>query len=267
MTRGDEVNVSGSTEHANDPHALPGADAGGFGESLELVRKAQAGDRMALSRLFERYQDRLHRIARVRMGQGLRETMDSMDLVQETHAVALRKIGDFEPREHAGIVHWLERILENKMRDARKGSNAQKRDRRRRVALDSLGAGSSSSGGFDPAGDGPTPSQDASRRELERIYDACVEALQPEQRNVILLRDYEGGSWEHVSEQMERTVHAVQELHRRARIKLAALLRRGGFSPRGEPDTRTAATSARREEDLAGEPGAGELARRRERRR
>ena len=91
---------------------------------------------------------------------------------------------------------------------------------------------------FHPEADGPTPSQDASREELERIYDACVEELEPEHREAILLRDYEGGSWEYVCERMGRpNVHATQELHRRARIRLARLFGRrtgaGGGAERG----------------------------------
>lgn len=196
-------------------------------ESIELVGRAQAGEAEALNRLFARYQERLHRIARIRMGAKLREVMDSMDLVQQANVVALKKIASFELREHAGIVHWLEKILQNQMRDARRGMHAGKRDRDLLVELAELAPAGADSLCPDPPAAGPTPSQDAAQAETERLYDACVEELEPEHREVILARDYEGGSWEYVCELLGRpNVHATQELHRRARIRLARIFAR-----------------------------------------
>ncbi len=230
----DEISRTGA-ERAPEVSAAPDPD---LAESIELVRRAQAGDGEVLNRLFGRYQERLHRIARIRMGARLREVMESMDLVQQANEVAVRKIAGFELREHAGIVHWLEKILENQMRDARKGLRAQKRDRDREVPLAELAPTRGEPTGFHPEDRGPTPSQDASRAERELLYDACIEELEPEHREVILLRDYEGGSWEYVCERMGRpNVHATQELHRRARVKLGRIFgqRLGAFGGSGTP--------------------------------
>ena len=50
--------------------------------------------------------------------------------------------------------------------------------------------------------------------------------LSSDHREVILLRDYCGGAWDYVAEEMGRdNVHATQELHRRAWIKLRGLVR------------------------------------------
>jgi RNA polymerase sigma-70 factor (ECF subfamily) len=195
-------------------------------DSLLLLGRAKGGSREAMDRLLQRYQDRLRRIARVRMGRELRGAMESMDLVQQALAVASRKLASFEPREHAQIIHWLGAILENQMRDARKHLAAEKRDRALEVPLDARGL-SSSDPGLARAWDERTPSVEAGRREIEEIYDALVRELPGEQREVILLRDYEGGSWEFVRERLGRAnVHAVQELHRRARLSLSRLAAR-----------------------------------------
>ena len=55
-------------------------------------------------------------------------------------------------------------------------------------------------------------------------YDACVEELSAPQREVVLLRDYTGGGWDFVGEQMNRTPEAARELYRRAQVKLSRML-------------------------------------------
>ncbi len=196
-------------------------------ESLILVRKAQDGDREALNRLFERYYDRIYRIVRIRMGAKLRTVLDSYDIVQETCAVAVRKIGDFQPRDHASLIQWLARIAENQIHDATDKMNAIRRDKSKEVALDAVTARDGESyPGLQLSTGGPGPSTIIANSELKEIYDSCVEALPQEYRELILLREYAGASWEDITEKVGRpNVHAAQEAYRRAQIKLASLLR------------------------------------------
>ena len=70
-----------------DPDALT--------RSVELVRRAQAGERPALERLFERYYDRVRRIVRARLGPELRLRVESVDILQETFTAA---VGSFDRR-------------------------------------------------------------------------------------------------------------------------------------------------------------------------
>src|SRR5262245_29002800 len=86
--------------------------------TLQLVRRVQSGDRAALQPLFERYYDRVRRIARVRLGAGLRQRMDSGDIVQETFIAALSGFDRFELRDEASLLQWLAVLLENRIRDA-----------------------------------------------------------------------------------------------------------------------------------------------------
>lgn len=214
------------------PPCDPAPDSGvtpvpNLSESLVLVRKAQDGDREALNRLFERYYDRIYRIVRIRMGAKLRTVLDSYDIVQETCAVAVRKIGDFEPRDHASLIQWLAKIAEHQIHDARDRMEAEKRNPSREVPLD---AGRTHSGephpGLQLSGGGAGPSTIVANSELKEIYDACVEELPHEYRELILLREYAGASWEDITQKVQRpNVHATQEAYRRGQIKLAGLLR------------------------------------------
>ena len=107
-----------------------GADAaGGVGPSdIELIRKAQNGDRGAYGRLVTSYQDRLFN-AIVRMV-GDRE--EARELAQETFTRGLAKIESF--RGDANPYTWLFRIATNLTI-----SRLRKVQRRRTFSLDATG--------------------------------------------------------------------------------------------------------------------------------
>ncbi len=195
-------------------------------ESMYLVGRAQAGDREALDNLLGRYQDRLRRIVRVRLGPNLSGHVEIMDIVQETCAVAARRIEHLELHSPASILQWLSRIAENKIRDAYDYHFAQKRDRRRDRRIDPQRDDESTAA--HPALQGSTtmPDERAWKKELREILDEALSLMPEDQREVILQRDYCGADWEHVARQLDRpNVHAVQELHRRAWIRLRRLVK------------------------------------------
>ncbi len=193
-------------------------------ESLELLRQARAGDRAALGELLERHRERLRRIVRLRMGAGLRGVLDSVDLVQETYLAATRGFPGFEGEARGSLIHWLARIAENQVRDAADRWSAQRRDHAREISLG--GQGSASGEAREAPGRDPTPSEEAGARELRELYDACVAELAPNHREIVLLRDYELCEWPEVAARLGAGVHAAQELHRRARLRLAEALER-----------------------------------------
>lgn len=199
-------------------------------ESLDLLRRGQQGDRAALDALVTRYHDRVRRIVSIRMGAQFRGLLDSLDLAQDTWVAALRALPDFEPRGHGSIIRWLARIAENQVLDAADRVHAARRDRRREQA-----AGEGTLEALPPA-PGPTPSEDASRRELRAAYDACVAELPEAWREVVLLRDYALLDWPEIGEQLGRPgARAAQELYRRAQLRLGETLRRRLAGPGGAP--------------------------------
>lgn len=188
---------------------------------VELAERARTGDREALDRLLARTRDRLRRIAKIRLGGELRRALDASDIVQNAYLVAIRKVEDLEIRDEAGIVNWLAQIAENQIRDARRYQEAQKRDHHR-----TLIAGATEGDWIaQQASPAASPSRAMREAEMKEIYDACLEELSPKHREVLLLRDYADGSWEFVRDELgSPTVGAVQELYRRARLRLTAIL-------------------------------------------
>src|SRR6187401_2010528 len=114
------------TESGSETQVLDPPPA--LAESVDLVRRGQAGDNAALGELVGRYQDRVRRIVTIRMGAQFRGLLDSLDLTQATWMAALRGLPGFEPRDHGSIIRWLARIAENQVLDAADRLYAAKRD-------------------------------------------------------------------------------------------------------------------------------------------
>ncbi len=191
--------------------------------SRALLERARAGEHEALLELLAAHQERLRRIVRIRLGDELRRRLDTTDVVQETYRAALQSLDTLDLAREQDLLAWLARVAVNRIRDEHDRLHAQKRDVGREVAL------GSASGAGDPAAriadSATSPSEHAFRNELRELVDTGVHELPSEYREVILLRDYCGGSWEHVAGELGReSIHAAQQLHQRAWIKLRRAL-------------------------------------------
>lgn len=199
---------------------------GSYEDSLQLLtRYRDQGDPAALNALLARYYERVRRIARIRMGPRLQRWTESDDLVQNTFAVAFRKLRGFEVRDHSSLIQYLSRVLENQIRDAVQYFDAPKRNPSpgQLVSADAVAAGEED----EPRARAPRPEEEAVSREFGEIYDECVRDLDPLHREVVLLREYADASWTEIREALDRpTEHAARLLYSRAQIKLADRLRR-----------------------------------------
>ncbi len=200
--------------------------------SVDLVKRAQGGDRDALNRLFTRYYDRVQRIVRVRLGPRLRERVDSADILQETFRVAVEKFDRFEMRDEASLISWLAMIAEHQITAQADHFNAQKRDHRREVPLP---RGSESASGshatFDPPANGQLPVDSLANSEAAALVDECVRSLSDEYRNLILWREYAGADWDVVARETGRpSAAAARMMHARALVELSKAIRERGLS-------------------------------------
>lgn len=210
--------------------------------SMDLVRRYQDGDPKALEALLSRYQDRIRRIVRIRLGSRLREQVESMDIVQQANMVVMRRLGELQVHDNASILKWLSQIVLNQIRDTYHYFEAERRDVDRVVNLDmDPDDGARHRSGWQLAGDDPLPEEHAWRTELRSILDESMLLLKEDYREIILRRDYIGEDWstiatemgfvEHkadsqsMNEEVERAVHAAQARHGRAWIKLRSFVR------------------------------------------
>lgn len=204
----------------------------------ELVAAARAGSAEAIEALLERYQQRI-------FGFGLRmcgDAEDAKEVLQDTLLAAARNVKDF--RGGSSLSTWLYTIARSfciKHRRRTKYAPAEE------LSLDALGAAL-------PAA-GPAPDEIASQREVRRALTGVIESLDPDSREVLVLRDIEGLTAPEVAEITGTSLDAVKSRLHRARASVRELLeKRLGEAPVARrpdcPDVLTA-FSRKLEGDLA----------------
>jgi RNA polymerase sigma-70 factor, ECF subfamily len=168
-----------------------------------LMEAAQCGDGEALDALLRQYQPQVFRFG-MKM---CRDPEAAKDVLQETLFAAARTIHGF--RGASSISTWLYTIARSFCIKARRRSVFAPEV----VSLES--AGSLARAARDAA---PDPERALADREVASALDSAIAALEPEYREVLLLRDVEGLSAAEVAEVTGLSVAAVKSRLHRARI-------------------------------------------------
>ena len=94
--------------------------------------------------------------------------------------------------------------------------------------MDALDSGSGgSSGGVELASESVGPASKLVAQESAEIVDSCLRSLPSSYREVILVRDYAGGSWALVADEIcAPSVGAAKQLHQRALARLTSEVER-----------------------------------------
>jgi len=183
--------------------------------SLELLEKAQEGERTSLDHLVSLHGATLLDRIRLMMGERARRVAESGDFLHETLVQAARSLDGFQLRSEAQLLRWLTEIARNRIRDA------VRRPRERALAQLSDSLELPRSGGRQT-----TPSSIVSGREALHDLAEALESLRPEERRAIELRHFEGLGFREIGEHLERSENAAQLLHSRALLRLGRMLRR-----------------------------------------
>lgn len=196
--------------------------------TVELVQRAQQGDAAAREALFARYGGRVLAIARARLGPRLRASVESGDILQEALLEALRALERFEMRDESSLIRWLAQLVEHRITARASYHAASKRDGPV-VPLDGeRPAGQPSA--LELASLRPGPATELERREDSDSVQSALAELPERQRELVLLRDYAGESWEEIAQAIGApTAAAARMLHARALVRLGALLRQRGL--------------------------------------
>jgi len=173
----------------------------------ELVRRARRGDDVASRELVDRYALPLFRLAFSLVG----NAADAEDVVQETLSGALRSLGAFQ--ERSSLKTWLTGIL---MRQAARCH--RRRARHKAVSVDSLSDASRAA----VRGLQTASATDGIDTRLDVM--AALEALSEQHREVIVLREFEGCSYEEMAEILAVPRGTVESRLFRARQDLKELL-------------------------------------------
>ena len=175
----------------------------------ELIRAAAAGDRTAFGELVVRHQASVHRFARALTG----SPAAAEDVLQETFLAAWRHARTY--RGESSLRSWLLTIAR------RQSFHLRRRPADESSSDDSLEQLAQAAGFADEAG----PERAAMAAQRRARLSAALEALPPEDTEVLLLRDVEEFSGEETAGTLGLTMAAMKSRLHRARLRLAAALR------------------------------------------
>jgi RNA polymerase sigma-70 factor (ECF subfamily) len=190
--------------------------------TLLLLRAWHGGDRQALAELLERNLDWVRDQVKRRLGPALRGQAETLDFVQQAVVDFLEYGPRFEISDDAAFRGLLARIVENNLRDENKRLRRLKRDigRERGAASDTVLK-------LDPPVRAvTTPSVLADREERRAWVRLALEFLEPDDRDVILLRDFDDLPFAEVAQRLGINESSARMRHRRALPKLALRVER-----------------------------------------
>ena len=208
----------------NGCYSSPSSKKSGPVESL--LAQARRGEEQHLGRLLQLYRNYLTILATVQLDARLRRRISPSDLVQETMLGAYRDFRKFRGQTEGELVAWLRQILIHCLHHAYEMHfRASRRDIRREISLDDMDRSSNRLGGIAQALAAQSESPSAPVRDRERavaIADKLAK-LQPDYREVIVLRNLQSLSFEEVAQRMDRKPGAVRMLWLRAIEKFRQL--------------------------------------------
>ncbi len=178
---------------------------------IELVKKAQLGDRQCLNRLAEAAREHLKEyVQRLTLEQDVTD-----DIVQESVLEMFKVFGKLKKTDRFWL--WLDGIAFNKMR-----SYYGRRWRHRTVSLSDLGYEIAET-------DSPDGLADMVTAELKQIVLKSMRRLQPRHRAVLTMRCYRGMKYSEIAEIMKCSEFGVQALFYRAKKALTKELSHFGL--------------------------------------
>lgn len=176
-----------------------------------LLARAKAGDQAAFGQLMERYEKQVYRQALGLLG----HPEDAADVTQEVFFKAWRALPAFQGG--SSLSTWLYRLTGNAAIDLMR----REKKRRGELSLDDA-ARCWDSRLTDPA---PTPELALEREELRRAVLRGLGQLSEEHRQVLVLRELNGASYEEIGQALGLSAGTVKSRLARARLALARLLR------------------------------------------
>ena len=193
----------------------------GLARSIRLAREGQPE---ALGDLLEAHRNYLRLLAASCLYREMQAKADPSDVVQETLLKVHESFRQFRGTTELEWMAWLRTILVRSLTDFQKGFQRQRRNVTRERSLESIVDRSSAMLRNMVPAPGPSPSQEAQRREAAALVADALAELEPEDRDVVILRNLHELDWNAVGEKTGRSPDAARMLWARAMQRVGGLL-------------------------------------------
>lgn len=184
-------------------------------DTVHLLKRWNAGDQSAMHRLIERHLPRLRSHVQQRLGDKLRRKVDSGDVVQEAMLQFLCYSPRFQVENGKQFQGLMRRIVENVLRDQHDWYARKRRAMDRECPLPAssvLHLGTTRSV--------MRPSEAAEQNEKKALVRLSLELLRDIDREIIILREYDGLPFPEISERLGIKETAVRMRLSRALSRL-----------------------------------------------
>lgn len=187
-------------------------------DDLEYVAACRRGDTEAFSVLVERHSKKMLNIAYRMLG----DYDEACDVTQEAFLAAFRAIGKF--KDEARFSTWLYRIVVNYTKNRLK--QRQSLSRHEGASLDEMADGQGDCAACLAAASEGHPGDLLERRELEHHVQKCISALVEDYREVLVMRDIQGFSYEEIQDVLRIPGGTVKSRLSRARVAMKDCLKK-----------------------------------------
>jgi RNA polymerase sigma-70 factor (ECF subfamily) len=181
-------------------------------EDIEAVLECQKGDANAFEGLVERHQKKMLNIAYRMMG----DYDEACDVTQEAFLSAYKSIKKF--KAEAKFSTWLYRIVVNYSKNRLK--QLRSRGQREVISIDDSGGIKTEGALCQSSASDDNPGTQMERREREAQVQKCITSLDEEYREVLVLRDIQGLSYEEIKDILKIPEGTVKSRISRARNAL-----------------------------------------------
>jgi RNA polymerase sigma-70 factor, ECF subfamily len=197
-------------------------------ETQRLLRQVRTGNRQAFEQLLAQHRPYLRQLVELRLDPKLRPRVDPSDVVQEAQIEAVRRLDAYLDQAPLPFRLWLRQLAHDRLLMMhRRHVKAARRAVGQEVRLPEQ---SSILLVRQLLATGSTPSQKLNHQELACRVRQAVAELPEADRDVLLMRTFEGLSFEEVSYLLGIDPAAARKRHGRALLRLHKNLSDGGLT-------------------------------------
>ena len=188
-------------------------------QEAAIIKQVLEGDVNAFEGLVKEYEKNVYNLARRMTG----DPEDAADMAQDAFIKAYNSLGSFRGDSKFSV--WLYRIVSNLCLDF-----LRSRKRRPTVSL-SVENDEGEDMEFDIADESQSPETLLEQKLTREAVRRGLDSLPPEQRQILLLREIQGLSYEEIAQVLELETGTVKSRIFRARKRLSVFLLRDGNIP------------------------------------